>query len=109
VEIYLHAFLPSAPEGGEWSASRPGRCSPGTHWTGGCVGPRTGLDAVAKRKIGTVLSATAFRPVPVSIELFSLGQRGQSVKLTTHLHTVPRLMNGESGTFTFTDGSCCGA
>jgi hypothetical protein len=25
--------------------------SPGTHWTGGWVGPRAGLDAGAKRKI----------------------------------------------------------
>jgi hypothetical protein len=24
---------------------------PGTHWIGGCVGPRTGLDAEARRKI----------------------------------------------------------
>jgi hypothetical protein len=42
--------------GGEWSASRSGCFIPeegtrGTHWVGGWVGPRTGLDAVAKRKI----------------------------------------------------------
>jgi hypothetical protein len=41
--------------GGEWSASRPGRFTsergPGTHWIGGWVGPRAGLDAVEKRKI----------------------------------------------------------
>jgi hypothetical protein len=40
--------------GGEWSASRPGRFTPGeiapsTHWTGGWVGPRAGLDDVEKR------------------------------------------------------------
>jgi hypothetical protein len=56
VEIYLHAFLTSALDGGEWSASRPGRFTrreraPGTHWKGGWMGPRTGLDAVVKRKI----------------------------------------------------------
>ena len=32
----------------EWSAARPGRTlfreRPGTHFTGGCVGPRAGLD-----------------------------------------------------------------
>jgi hypothetical protein len=43
-------------EGGEWSASRPGRFTPGerassTHWRGGWVGPRTGPDAVEERKI----------------------------------------------------------
>jgi hypothetical protein len=48
--------LTSALDGGEWSASRPGRFTPrerapGTHWLGGCVGPRAVLDAVVKRKI----------------------------------------------------------
>jgi hypothetical protein len=45
-----------ALDGGEWSASRPGRFTPrerapGTHWIGGWVGPRAVLDAVVKRKI----------------------------------------------------------
>jgi hypothetical protein len=45
----------SALDGGEWSASRPGRYTtserdPGTHWIG-WVGPRAVLDAVVKRKI----------------------------------------------------------
>jgi hypothetical protein len=48
--------LTSALGGGEWSASRPGRFTPrerapGSHWIGGCVGPRAVLDAVVKRKI----------------------------------------------------------
>jgi hypothetical protein len=51
----LHAFLTSALDGGEWSASQPGRFTPrervpGTHWIGGLVGPRAVLDAVVKRK-----------------------------------------------------------
>jgi hypothetical protein len=29
----------------------PRKISPGTHWVGGWVGPRAGLDAVSKRKI----------------------------------------------------------
>jgi hypothetical protein len=50
--------LTSALDGGEWSASRPGRFTPrerapGTHWIGGRVGPRAVLDAVVKRKIPT--------------------------------------------------------
>jgi hypothetical protein len=45
--------LTSAPSGGEWSASRPGRFTtreraPGTHWIGG---PRASLDTVVKIKI----------------------------------------------------------
>jgi hypothetical protein len=47
--------LTSALHGGEWSASRLGRFIPGTahgtHWIGGWVGPRAGLDTVSKRKI----------------------------------------------------------
>jgi hypothetical protein len=40
----------------EWSASRPGgftprERAPSTHWIGGWVGPRAGLDAVVRRKI----------------------------------------------------------
>jgi hypothetical protein len=29
VHVQLHIFLTSALDGGEWSASRPGRCTPG--------------------------------------------------------------------------------
>jgi hypothetical protein len=56
VEVYLHAFLTSALDGGEWSTSRPGLFNPrekepDTHWIGGWVGPRAVLDVVVKRKI----------------------------------------------------------
>jgi hypothetical protein len=45
----VQVFLTSALVGGESSASRPGRFTPGerapgTQWIGGWVGPRTGLD-----------------------------------------------------------------
>jgi hypothetical protein len=48
--------LKSALDGGEWSASRPGRFTPrerapGTHWIGGWEGPRAVLDAEVDRKI----------------------------------------------------------
>jgi hypothetical protein len=48
--------LTSALDGGQWSASRPGRFTPrerapGTHWIGGWVDPRAVLEAVMKRKI----------------------------------------------------------
>jgi len=40
----------------KWSDSRPGRftageIASGTHWIGGLVGPRAGLDAVAWRRL----------------------------------------------------------
>jgi hypothetical protein len=48
-------FLTSALDGGEWSASRPGRFAqgeraPDSNWIGGWMGPRAGLNAVEKRK-----------------------------------------------------------
>jgi hypothetical protein len=53
VDVYIHIFLTSALAGGEWSASRPGLFTPGervpgTHWIGGWVDPRAGLDDVEK-------------------------------------------------------------
>jgi hypothetical protein len=47
--------LTSSLDGSGWSASRPGRFipregAPATHWIGGWVGPRAGLDTVAKKK-----------------------------------------------------------
>jgi hypothetical protein len=47
-------FLTSALAGGEWSASRSGRFTPGAHWIGGWVDPRAGLDDVEKRKFLTL-------------------------------------------------------
>jgi hypothetical protein len=43
-------------DGDKWSSSRPGRFNlgeraPGTHWIGGCVRLRAGLDALEQRKI----------------------------------------------------------
>jgi hypothetical protein len=53
VGVWIHIFFTLALVG-EWSASRPGRFTPGekvpgTHWIGGCVDPRAGLDNVEKR------------------------------------------------------------
>jgi hypothetical protein len=52
-----YSFSTSALDGGEWSASPPGRAftpgerAPGTHCTGGWMGPRAGLDTEATGKI----------------------------------------------------------
>jgi hypothetical protein len=53
VGVEIHIFLTSALVGGEWSASRPGRFTPGertpgTHSIGGWVDPRAGLYDVMK-------------------------------------------------------------
>jgi hypothetical protein len=48
--------LTYALDGGEWSALRPGRfasrkSAPDSHWIGGSVGPRAGLDALVEYEL----------------------------------------------------------
>jgi hypothetical protein len=67
VDVQIHIFLTSALAGGEWSASRPGRITPGekapgTHWIEGLVDPRAGLNDLEKRKFLT-LSGLELRPL----------------------------------------------
>jgi hypothetical protein len=55
VEVCLHAILTLALDGGEWSASHPGRfilsvIAPGIHSIRDWVGSRVGLDAVVNGK-----------------------------------------------------------
>jgi hypothetical protein len=59
VNVLIHIFLTSALSGDEWSTPCPGRFTPGekapdTHWTGGWVDPRPGLDDVEMRKFLTL-------------------------------------------------------
>jgi hypothetical protein len=65
--------LTSALVEGEWSTSRPGRFTPGerapgTHWIGGWVGLRAGLNDLEKRKFLT----------PPGLELRPLGRPARS-------------------------------
>jgi hypothetical protein len=60
VDVQIHIFLTSALGGVEWSASRPGRFTPGerapgTRWIGGWMDPRAGLDDLEKRKFLNLL------------------------------------------------------
>jgi hypothetical protein len=53
---YSSTILDVDTDGSEWTASRPCRFTsgervPDTHWIGGWVGPRSGLNAVERRKI----------------------------------------------------------
>jgi hypothetical protein len=50
VDVYTHIFLTSAFAGSEWSALfTPRERLPGTHWIGGWVDSRAGLDDLKKR------------------------------------------------------------
>jgi hypothetical protein len=76
VDVQIHIFLTLALVGGEWSASRPGRFTPGekahcTHWIGGWMDLRTGLDNMEKRKISTL----------PGIEIRPFGRPGHSQSL----------------------------
>jgi hypothetical protein len=71
VDLQIHIFLTSALIGGEWSASRPCRCTPGTHCIGGLMDSRAGLDDLEKRKFLT-LQGLELRP-------FSRPARSQSL------------------------------
>jgi hypothetical protein len=88
VDVQIHVFLTSELVWGEWSASRPGRFTTHerasrTHWIGGWVGPRAGLDDVEKRKF-LPLPGLEHRPLyrpSLSQTLYRLTYRGLSVKL----------------------------
>jgi hypothetical protein len=54
VDVKIQIFLTSALVGGEWSASYPGHFTRGTHWRGGWVNPRAGLNNVGKRTFLTL-------------------------------------------------------
>jgi hypothetical protein len=62
VDVYIHMFLISALAGGEWSASRPGRFTLGTHWIGDWVSPRASPDDMEKRKF-LILPGLELRPL----------------------------------------------
>jgi hypothetical protein len=48
--IHIYIFLTSALVRGDRSASHLGRFTSGTHWIGGWVRPRTGVDDMERRK-----------------------------------------------------------
>jgi hypothetical protein len=60
-------FSTSTLDEGEWSVSRPAHFTPGeiahsTHWVGGYVGPKFGLDAIEKKKILSSRESITGRP-----------------------------------------------
>jgi hypothetical protein len=61
VVVWIHNSLTSALGGREWSASHPCLFTPGTHWVGGWVGPRAGLDGKYLTLPGLELQPVASR------------------------------------------------
>jgi hypothetical protein len=51
VGVLFHALLTSELDGGEWSIHASDRFTFGIHWTASWVSPRSGLDALAERKM----------------------------------------------------------
>jgi hypothetical protein len=87
VEMWLHHFLTSTLNRGEWSASRftPGDRDPDTYWIWGWFGPRAGYDAVEKRK--SLAPPRNLIPVTKPTELSRLLQG-----IHTHTHTRFRIV-----------------
>jgi hypothetical protein len=77
-------FLTSALDGGERSALSPGRFitregTPGTHWIGGCVDPRAGLDTVEKRKTSWPCQESNSGREAHSLSLYRLSYPGSTI------------------------------
>jgi hypothetical protein len=88
VDVWIHIFLTSALVEDEWSASRvchftPDESAPGTHWIGGWVDPRAGLDDVEKRKF-LALPGLELRPFGRPARIQSLLYRLRSTDLTQY-------------------------
>jgi hypothetical protein len=71
--MYTSRFLDLGTVGGKWLALLSGRFTlgekvPGTHWIGGWVGPRIGLDDVQKGKFFT-LPELELRPLSLSMHV----------------------------------------
>jgi hypothetical protein len=71
LDVQIHVFLTSALVVGQWSAPLPGERPPDTHWIGGWVGRRIGLQDVEMTKI-LILPGLKLRP-------FSRPARSQSL------------------------------
>jgi hypothetical protein len=63
VDVLIHIFLTSALAGVDRSASLPGRSIPDTHWIGGWVDPKAGVDNVEKRKFLTLPALELVQPL----------------------------------------------
>jgi hypothetical protein len=91
-------LLTSALRRGEWPAwhsiaTLPWGKSPGTHWTGGWVGPRASLDAVEKRKISCHArnQIPVIKPVAITI-LTELSQLTSQLQKTVKSYTQVRII-----------------
>jgi hypothetical protein len=71
----------------------PGKITPGTHWIGGWVGPRAGLDAEARRKILCPCRGSKPDRPARSETLYCLSYRGSSCSQTpcTHMKQKTKL------------------
>jgi hypothetical protein len=91
VEVLFHAFLTSALDGQEWSASRPGRFTPGerapsSHWIRGWLGSKASLDVVEKKKIPSLPPPPGIEP-PIAFtgNFFFMGKDWTKYKDETFL------------------------
>jgi hypothetical protein len=86
VDVYIHIFLTWALVGWQLSASRSCHFIPCTHWKGGWVDPRAGLDAMEKLKLLTLLG--------LELRLLHRQARSQSLYRQRHRATLLQLYVG---------------
>jgi hypothetical protein len=85
VHVQIHVLLTSALDTGRWSASRPYRFIPGTHWIGGKVDPTAGMGDVEKRKFLTLPG--------LELQPFGCRARGQSLYRLNYCGSKIRIGN----------------
>jgi hypothetical protein len=87
VDVYINIYFTSALAGGEWSASRPCRFTRGTHWIGGWVDRRAGLDDLERRKFFTLLGLELrhLGRLARSQSLYRLSYPGSLLKISTKI------------------------
>jgi len=93
VEVQPHAFIISALDGSEHSASRPCRFTSCTHSRGGWVGTRASLEAVAKRKRPYTAPAGNQTPVVQPVGSGSVEYRNTQDQLFYYHNKVVRKLH----------------
>jgi hypothetical protein len=89
-------FFTSALDGGEWSASRPSRFTPGTHWKGGWVGSRAGRCGEDKNLLSQPgIEPWPSNPVATPTELSRLRNRPEYIAIVNSTEDIACESNTE--------------
>jgi hypothetical protein len=89
MEVQLHAFLIFPALDGTNTTTLPrGDIDPGTHRSGGCVGPTVGLRALEKRKMSRLYHELNHIPPvvqPIASSLYQLSYRSSTLEAAVYI------------------------